>query len=308
MSDTREFRIYISSTIDDLVAERAAAKGIVASRGRLIDSYRVTEEAHEQKCVEDVRQAHLYIGIVGHRYGWSPRMRPDGTPISITECEFEACEQPGQRPIPRLMFVRTVAYEAFDDRDAALPADPALRRQRLEALQRFRSRALETGIKFDKIDDFKLRLQEAVITARDNFHRADVPGQPLLAQQQDWPSRLKPLAPLAVGGAEEAVRDQIARGGGEQIEATTLRIADADLAWQAHAGLREAQLGALLVSAASLKMMDTPQRRGVFARLLVGPRRRTGMAPLLCLDGTETALPDSLQSWLPRTYRRRSAA
>ncbi len=291
MSNAREFRIYISSTIDDLLDERAAAKEIVGSRGRLIDSYRVTEEAHEQKCVDDVRQAHLYIGIIGHRYGWVPRKRADGTPISITECEFEACEQPGQRPIPRLMFVRTVAYEAFDDRESPVPADPVLRQQRRSALERFRSRALETGIKFDKLEDFKLRLQEAVIAARDNFHRADVPGQPLLAQQQDWPSRLKPLALLTVGGADEAVRDQIARGAGEQIDATTLRISDADLAWQAHIGLRDAQLGALLVSDASLKMMDTQQRRGVFARLLVSLRRRTGFAPLLCLDGTEKTLP-----------------
>jgi len=79
LSDTREFRIYISSTIDDLVAERAEATEIIVLRWRLIDSYRVTEEAHEQNRTERVCQACRYIGLVGHRYGWVPHMRTGGT-------------------------------------------------------------------------------------------------------------------------------------------------------------------------------------------------------------------------------------
>ena len=284
----QEFRIYISSTIDDLKAERAAAVEVAGRYGVLVDSYRLTEEAHTTKCVADVRSAHLYIGILGRRYGWIAEQGPP--PKSITELEFEACEMPEQPRIPRLMLLRTTTADKDDDsRDGKFA--PAERECRRVAVDAFRSRAAATGIEFADIADLKLRLQEAVRTQRDRHYRAAAPEPGMMEQRRQWQTRLKQVALLALQGADDALHQRLALGRAKDFEATPLRINDAALGRQAEQGLRVAQLGALLLTPAALAMLDSPERRRAVGRLLATLRRRFGVAPVLCLQGAEAQLP-----------------
>ena len=59
----QEFRIYISSTIDDLKAERAAAVEVAGRYGVLVDSYRLTEEAHTTNEYVEIAQLGAAVGI-----------------------------------------------------------------------------------------------------------------------------------------------------------------------------------------------------------------------------------------------------
>ena len=69
MADRPEFRIYLSSTVEDLGVERQAASEIVRKYGTAGDSYRVNDKGTLETCITDVRNSHLYVGILGHRYG-----------------------------------------------------------------------------------------------------------------------------------------------------------------------------------------------------------------------------------------------
>jgi hypothetical protein len=288
MAETPEFRIYISSTIDDLKEERAAAAEIAGRYGVLIDSYRVTEQDHVDKCIADVRSAHLYIGILGRRYGWIAQEEP--AIRSITELEYEACEQPGQPRIPRLMLLRTSTDDADDDsRDTKYP--PQEREKRRQAVEAFRARAGKTGIQFGDLGVFRMRLVEAVIDQRQKHFRAAAPGPAIFDQQRHWATALKPVALLGLEGADEVLRQRLVAARPEAFVSAPLRVGEGRLAAQAEGGWRKAQVAMLVLTPAALKMLDTPQRRDAVARLLALMKRRQGAAPVLCLDGAETGLP-----------------
>ena len=112
-----EFRAYISSTLDDLREERKIALEVIAEHAVVLHSYSASTKPTVQSCIDDVRRAHVYVGIVGHRYGWVPEENnPDGK--SITELEYDACRAPGQQAIPRLIFRRTKSPDKFRDSES----------------------------------------------------------------------------------------------------------------------------------------------------------------------------------------------
>ena len=55
----REFRVYISSTIDDLTEERTSARLMISKYGVVSDSYRASEDGTVDNCVRDVQGADL---------------------------------------------------------------------------------------------------------------------------------------------------------------------------------------------------------------------------------------------------------
>src|SRR5215467_3831031 len=97
-------KVYVSSTIADLEAERQAViDWLVAAQHQVVHSYRPNSHTVRDSCLADVDTCDVYVLILGHRYGFQP---PDKNPehLSITQLEFRRA---GQSGIPRIALVRT---------------------------------------------------------------------------------------------------------------------------------------------------------------------------------------------------------
>jgi hypothetical protein len=106
-----QLRIYISSTFNDLAQYREKVYRYLRSLGHdviAMEDYVATDARPLQKCLQDVRDANVYVGIYAWRYGFIPI---DGNPDrkSITELELNEAERLGK---PRLIFIlkETVAW------------------------------------------------------------------------------------------------------------------------------------------------------------------------------------------------------
>ena len=88
-------KIFISSTMKDLQAERQAVKQAIADlrleavRAETLGSQPVSSR---QACLEMARQCDIYLGIYGARYGWVP----PGDQVSVTEMEFQEARKRGK--------------------------------------------------------------------------------------------------------------------------------------------------------------------------------------------------------------------
>jgi hypothetical protein len=101
------YRIYISSTEQDLKDERQNVKIALEQAGydpRCMEKYPAFTSRPKDECERDVRSAHIYVVIVGERYGSLP-IQADGTKLdkSFTEYEYEAAVGSN---IPILAFVK----------------------------------------------------------------------------------------------------------------------------------------------------------------------------------------------------------
>lgn len=79
--------VYISSTFNDLRAERDAAYRAVRRLRHdaiAMEDYVAADERPLERCLADVRRCDIYIGILAWRYGYVP----PGRSRSITELEF----------------------------------------------------------------------------------------------------------------------------------------------------------------------------------------------------------------------------
>ncbi len=92
-------RIYISSTMIDLDAHRAAViNGLRKLRQDVVaaEDYVAGEQRPLDRCVADVRTCDIYVGIFAWRYGFIP----PGSDISITEAEYRtAASEDGVTPL-----------------------------------------------------------------------------------------------------------------------------------------------------------------------------------------------------------------
>ena len=95
-------RVYISSTVKDLVNERKAViDWLLAANHQPVHSYRADSETVRDSCWEDIDGCDMYVLILCHRYGFQPS---DGNPddLSITHLEYRR-----GRGKPRIAFLRT---------------------------------------------------------------------------------------------------------------------------------------------------------------------------------------------------------
>src|SRR4051812_11353187 len=94
-------KAYISATFEDLRACRAEVRAAL-QRLRITDISMETYVAEDarplEKCLADVAQADLYIGIFAWRYGYVPI----GHEQSITELEYREARAQGK---PCLIFI-----------------------------------------------------------------------------------------------------------------------------------------------------------------------------------------------------------
>ena len=79
--------VYISSTFQDLQAERQAAYQAVRRLRHdaiAMEDYVAADQRPLDRCLADVRRSDIYVGLLGWRYGYVP----PGRTRSITELEF----------------------------------------------------------------------------------------------------------------------------------------------------------------------------------------------------------------------------
>src|ERR1700757_264111 len=76
-------RVYVSSTVADLRAERAAVfDWLRLARHQAVDSYLPDSDTVRDSCLEDVAECDLFVLILGHRYGFQPEGdNPEGLSI-----------------------------------------------------------------------------------------------------------------------------------------------------------------------------------------------------------------------------------
>jgi len=283
MADAPEFRVYLSSTLEDLVDERKAAREIISRHAIVLDTYRADDKRTVENCINDVRSAHLYVGIIGQRYGWVPDGEDQIDAKSITELEYDACRETGRPRIPRLIFVRTTNSTKFTD---------ALNRPKTaDRIKKFLDRAStdQMAVPFEKLEDFRVHLTEAVMKQRDAFHREKTPGPAILDSRRVWQSKLMPVVLLSIPGKDEIHYQRIISRRPTQFAHAELRPADADISWQVEQALRKGQLCCLLLTPDSLKSITDYNRLPRFAHALDIIKRRLGKACILWIgdDGHE---------------------
>lgn len=94
-------KVYISSTYRDLRAEREAAAQAVRRLGHqsiAMEDYTASSDKPLEKCLTDVRDCQMFIGIYAWRYGYIPK----GRKKSIAHLEYDEAAELG---IPRFLFL-----------------------------------------------------------------------------------------------------------------------------------------------------------------------------------------------------------
>ncbi|SEN38889.1 protein of unknown function [Nitrosospira multiformis] len=289
MTNLPEFRIYLSSTIEDLKEERDVAINVLRRHGLVMDSYRASEKKTVATCISDVHQCNLYIGIIGRRYGWVPDGEHDKNAKSITELEYEACRTEG-RNIPRLIYLKKGGFSEEH-------IDAIKHQKTAERIESFRDRCKreQQSYEFSNSNELQLRLTEEVISARTRFHRDQAPGQPIFDPRKHWNCALRPVTILSLRGSDDDIRDQIIKHAPTFFSIAELSSPGNDIAWQLDQGLQAGQLCCLLVTPTSLPRMTTLEGSPRFGRVINILRQRQGLAVLLCLDIDPQHLPPEWQ-------------
>jgi hypothetical protein len=98
-------KIYVSSTFEDLKEFR---HGVYQQLRKLrtdavaMEDYVASEKRPLTKCLEDVAESDIYVGIFAWRYGYIPKEEGNPESRSITELEYRAA---GQHSKERLIFL-----------------------------------------------------------------------------------------------------------------------------------------------------------------------------------------------------------
>jgi len=149
-ASARSPRVYVSSTYQDLKDCRGAIRFALQRMGLddiAMETYTAGEERPVDRCLDDVRSADIYIGVLAWRYGFVPA----GGHTSITELEYRAA---GEVSIPRLIFVL--------DSDAPWPRS-AMDKDSAQ-IEAFRDHVLNAHVcdSFTSAEDLRAKVAEAV--------------------------------------------------------------------------------------------------------------------------------------------------
>lgn len=134
----KRYDVYLSSTKADLEPERKLVTQIIrVEHGwTLKESYSASDQPILGSCLKDVEDSHVYLCIVGARYGEDAKEDPKW---SYTQHEFEHATKLG---IPRFVFFKEGGFGDLKDIDAD--------REKVDAF-----RASITGTKGVRPDQFK---------------------------------------------------------------------------------------------------------------------------------------------------------
>ena len=101
----KNFRVYVSSTYEDLQEYRNSAINLLKRAEYstvAMEDYVATDARPLEKCLQDVANCDLYICIVGSRYGFIPPEEENNARLSITQLEYEQAQKFSK---PSLIFI-----------------------------------------------------------------------------------------------------------------------------------------------------------------------------------------------------------
>jgi len=278
-------RVYVSSTVADLRAERAAVfDWLRLARHQAIDSYLPDSDTVRDSCLDDVAACDLYVLIAGHRYGFVPAQgNPEG--LSITQLEFRRA---GEAGIPRVALLRTSvpdvrASDLLDPARAPLVAgfrDEVAAQVRAAEFSDLQGlvQGLSTGVpaELGKLD----RREKEQQAARDAGLALRVAPRPVyLAGREELLAELDARLATDGGGPRVAVLYGLGGAGKTSVavEYAHRHLAEVEVCWQfaaedpavlaAEFGVLAAQLGVRQAAAARDPVASV---HGVLARMTAG--------------------------------------
>lgn len=208
MAQEKKYDVYLSSTRADLKAEREMVETIIHKEWKwtLQESYFASDQPTLDSCRADVASSHLYVGIIGKRYGEAA----DGG-MSYTQHEFEHAIKLG---IPTFVFLKTGGFDGGDiDFDQT---QVETFRKRVASLVRpaeFKGNAPYGQSLFSALSKCKDAMADRLSVARGDAGQKTEPGEVALRQQLAADAALVSLpAPLTDRWAavSDAVRTLLA--------------------------------------------------------------------------------------------------
>jgi formylglycine-generating enzyme required for sulfatase activity len=146
-------KVYISSTFRDLLNYRQRVRDALAELGQsgiAMEAYVAEGKRTVHKCLSDVRECDIYIGLFAWRYGWIPDELNPGQ-LSITHLEYE---QAAESKKQCFIFV-------LDDQEPWPPGFIDPDRSRITSLRNTASER-HGAIPFRNPDDLKARVTSAL--------------------------------------------------------------------------------------------------------------------------------------------------
>jgi hypothetical protein len=108
-------RIYLSSSFQDLVAERSAVTAVLRGAGHQViamEDYPPSTECPTDRCRADAQGSDVYLGLFGRRYGYVPSAES----LAITEIEYRSA-MAARRPAAIFLLGDAVEWPAeWNDR------------------------------------------------------------------------------------------------------------------------------------------------------------------------------------------------
>lgn len=284
-------KIYISSTFKDLERHRDAVARILRRMRKIVvsmEDYTASDERPVDKCLADVADCDVYVGLFAHRYGFVP---PHENPLglSITELELAQARELGK---PCLIFLHdeTVPWPLTEADSYTGEND---RGTRIKALRE------RLGVEFNRnLFRSPEDLAGSVSSSVANLIEREQPGRSAAAPQQKAaaaaPLPREITADLLLAYSEvDAVyvndlmtylRSQKLR---VQLSPNALLAGTSEDVERLERGLRQCHAAAVVVSDASLRQLQ--ERRQFTSNLLEMLEARTGQAFALCLGNDAAA-------------------
>jgi tetratricopeptide (TPR) repeat protein len=233
-------KVYVSSTVADLEAERRAVMDWLVKAGHQpVHSYQPDSETVRESCLQDVDGCDLYVLILGHRYGFQPEA-DNPEKLSITQLEFRRA---GESHIPRIALLRTsvpdirlsdlldpvkaAQLRAFEEevRRAVRPAEFSDVRGLIEGLSTGVPRELDKLRGQPAAGPSQTRILEIVAKLTDE-------NLTLRGQVQELQEQLKAAVARTLAAAAQPGAGENATAAAEALEAGDTRPAEALLASQ----------------------------------------------------------------------------
>ena len=162
-------QVFVSSTYRENTQRRRKIRDAIERAGMVavtMESMTADERPTKRACLDAVRDADVYLGLLAWRYGWIP---PDER-HSITELEYEAAADK-----PRLVFVTSKPFTEISDESEFDEGEDRFRK--LDLLDRFKRRVSAEHMPTPFADeDLELKVYDALVKLRDRLREQGRPS------------------------------------------------------------------------------------------------------------------------------------
>jgi len=199
--------VFISSTSHDLPDYRKVALEAILEldfHPSGMEHWSITGEDSVELCKQKVEEAHIFLGIYAHRYGWRP---PGYDGKSITELEYDWAHtsQWMGKPIPRLCFIMKDGYPVPDN---------IIENDATEDLERFKERVKAHQVGFFTTPE---NLKSQIVSALANIKTTLRPTDSIVWERNEQLDQYTLRRQLGQGGngqvwlADEELPDKTSR-------------------------------------------------------------------------------------------------